>query len=84
MSLTDSLTEINRMLHDIFNKADVDKNGRLSKDEAARLLLICNSKFGRNYGSNELERYFSALDTSRDESIDFDEFKAHFIKTFMK
>lgn len=76
------LSEANAMITSLFNQVDIDRNGRISMDEAGRMLLKFNSKLGRSYGENEVQTFFRSLDKNNDGYIDLEEFKAAFLKTF--
>lgn len=64
------------LIAEIFARVDVNSTGRITLTEAEKILLILNSELGRSYGENEAKEFFEALDTNRDGSIDFEEFKA--------
>jgi hypothetical protein len=66
----------------IFNQVDRDSNGKISVEEAEKLLLRLNSRLGRNYGENDVRAFFQVLDINQDGLIDFQEFKKAFIKYF--
>jgi hypothetical protein len=66
------------IISELFSNLDRDMNGRISIDEAEKLLLKLNSRLGRRYGEDDVKRFFISLDTNRDGTIDLQEFKAAF------
>lgn len=75
-----SNANISNILADIFAQVDRDGNGRLSVEEAEKLLLRLNSRLGRRYGENEVRAFFDTFDDNRDGGISLQEFKAAFEK----
>jgi hypothetical protein len=75
-----SNANISNILADIFAQVDRDGNGRLSVEEAEKLLLRLNSRLGRRYGENEVRAFFDTFDENRDGGISLQEFKAAFEK----
>ncbi len=67
------------LVSSIFSTINLNKNGRVSREEAEKIILKLNSRFGRAYGENEVNMFFGQLDTNSDGSIDLEEFKAAFI-----
>ena len=66
------------VLAEIFISVDRERNGRISYEEAERLLLRLNSKLNRSYGEHDVRGFFQQLDVSRDGTIDANEFRAAF------
>lgn len=62
----------------IFSLIDVDGNGSITVAEATKILLKLNSKLNRNYGEEELNSFFKALDKNNDDSLSLEEFKSAF------
>ncbi|CAF0921745.1 unnamed protein product [Brachionus calyciflorus] len=71
-------TNILDIISDIFNQVDGDQNGSLSVEEAEKLLLKLNSRLGRSYGEDDVEKFFLSLDTNQDGSISLSEFRKAF------
>lgn len=68
----------NAIVAELFAQVDRDHNGRISINEAEKLLLKLNSRLNRNYGENEVRDFFRRLDTNRDNYIDLNEFRVAF------
>jgi hypothetical protein len=66
------------IVSELFSQIDRDLNGRISVDEAEKLLLKLNSRLGRRFGEDDIKRFFYALDTNRDGTIDLQEFRCAF------
>jgi hypothetical protein len=75
-SALSSRANVDALIAEIFARVDVNSTGRITLAEAEKILLILNSELGRSYGENEAKEFFEILDTNRDGSIDFDEFKS--------
>lgn len=67
-----------QFIAEMFSMIDRDNNGKVSIDEAEKILLKLNSRLGRNYNYSEVENFFSKLDTNRDHFIDMEEFRVAF------
>ncbi len=67
-------------LFDLFEKADKDQNGTLSKKEFLHVL----DDFGVYYDADEMEDFFFFLDSSGDNSISYKELNDYFVKFVKK
>lgn len=72
------MTNQRDFIADIFASVDRERNGRVSYEEAERLLLRLNSRLNRNFGEHDMRAFFQNLDVNRDGSIDLKEFRAAF------
>jgi Ca2+-binding EF-hand superfamily protein len=75
-------SEMSSNVAEIFSTINLRHDGRITQEEAEKLMLKLNSKFGRAYGENEVRAFFKCLDKNNDGSIDFDEFKRAFMGNF--
>jgi len=66
------------VIADLFASIDRDRSGRMTYDEAERLLLRLNSKLNRSFGEHDVRAFFQTIDLNRDGSIDLKEFRAAF------
>lgn len=66
------------VIADLFASIDRDRSGRMTYDEAERLLLRLNSKLNRSCGEHDVRAFFQTIDLNRDGSIDLKEFRAAF------
>ena len=71
-------SSLSGLITEIFNSIDRDNNGRISVEEAEKVLLRLNSRLGRRYGEDDTRRLFDSLDINRDGFIDLVEFKRAF------
>lgn len=55
-----------------------DHNGRLSVEEAQRILVKLNSRLGKSSDELELRKFFDAVAVNQDGSITVSEFKKAF------
>lgn len=65
-------------INEIFSSVDRDHNGRITIEEAEKLLLRLNSRLGRRYGEDDVKRFFDSLDINKDGQIDVVEFRRSF------
>lgn len=73
-------TSINSALvESIFRSIDRQGRGRITVEDAEKVLLRLNSRLGRRYGEDDLKAFFCALDTNLDGLLDLDEFRRAFI-----
>ena len=72
------LVNVNSFLNDVFAQVDKDNNGKITIEEAEKVLLRINSRLGRSYGEDEVKAFFMALDTNRDGFVDLHEFQCAF------
>ncbi len=63
---------------ELFGLIDSDNNGKVSVDEAEKILLKLNSRLGRNYGSDDVDNFFRNLDINNDGFVDMEEFSLAF------
>lgn len=64
---------------ELFLTVEGDENGRISFEEAERLLLRLNSKLNRSYGEHDVHAFFQSLDVDRaDGSVDVKEVRSAF------
>jgi hypothetical protein len=71
-SRTNSVVEV------IFKSIDRQNHGRISVEDAEKILLRLNSRLNRKYGEDDVQAFFSALDVNNDQTIDLDEFRNAF------
>ena len=65
-------------IEQVFKSLNLDKDSRISREEAEKALLKLNSILGRSYGAADVSAFFQRLDTNVDGYLDFDEFKRAF------
>lgn len=65
---------------EIFSQVDsrMSSNGRLTIEEAEKLLLKLNSRLGRRYSEDDLRRFFYSLNIQQDGTISLEEFRVAF------
>jgi Ca2+-binding EF-hand superfamily protein len=67
------------IISEIFSQVDKDNNGRLYVDEAEKLLLKLNSRLGRRYTDEDMQKFFQYLNVDKnDGTISLKEFKIAF------
>jgi hypothetical protein len=66
------------LVESIFRSIDRQNNGRITIEDAEKILLRLNSRLGRRYGEDDLKAFFNALDLNLDGYLDLDEFKRAF------
>lgn len=66
------------IIDEIFASIDLNNSGKISVDEAARVLLKLNSRLGRSYGEDESQAFFQVLDVNHDGELSLSEFRAAF------
>lgn len=71
-------TSVFNIINEIFASIDIDNNGKISIEEAEKLLLRLNSRLGRRYGEDDVKRVFESLDLDRNGFIDAIEFRRAF------
>ncbi|RNA39701.1 serine threonine- phosphatase with EF-hands 2-like [Brachionus plicatilis] len=76
MKLRENLLAI---IEQIFRSIDTKNSGRITFEDAGKVVLRLNSRLGRNYGEDDVKALFADLDTNNDGSINFDEFKKAFV-----
>ena len=81
MSQATYSTKITDLISEMFSLVDRDNNGKLSIEEAEKILLRLNSRLGRRYGEEDVKNFFLKLDTNRDNYISMDEFRMAFQST---
>ena len=64
----------------IFKSIDRQNHGRISVEDAEKILLRLNSRLNRQYGEDDVQAFFSALDINHDNTIDLEEFRNAFKK----
>jgi Ca2+-binding EF-hand superfamily protein len=67
------------LVEQIFASIDQDNDGRISVDEAGKILLRLNSRLGRNYGEDDVIAFYNALDVNGDGTLTFDVFRQAFL-----
>ncbi|RNA22290.1 hypothetical protein BpHYR1_026731 [Brachionus plicatilis] len=70
---------VNDLIEQIFLSVDRDQNGRISAEEAEKLVLKLNSKLGRRYGEDDVRAFFATLDRNHDGTLDLEEFRRAFL-----
>ena len=65
-------------IKEMFELIDLDNNGKVSLEEAQKILLKLNSRLGRRYGSDDVANFFIKLDINEDNFVDMEEFKIAF------
>lgn len=79
VSYEESLSESSaEFIKEMFALIDLDNNGKVSVEEAQKILLKLNSRLGRRYGANDVEDFFKRLDINQDNFVDMEEFKVAF------
>lgn len=72
------------IVSEIFSQVAADScrlsstQGRLSLEEAEKLLLKLNSRLGRRYSEDDLKRFFYSLNIQEDGTISLEEFRVAF------
>jgi|ERR1719362_139228 len=66
-------------IQDKFNRADLDENGRISKEEFN--LIIAQATGGQTVPMQSTDMMFEILDTNKSGNIEFSEFKAVMLRT---
>ncbi len=74
-SISDFAAMENSMAKNVFGKMDLNKDGRVTREEAEKVLLKINSQFGRGYGEKDVDQFMAFIDANNDGAIDFEEFK---------
>lgn len=70
---------VNDLIDQIFRSVDRDHNGRISVEEAEKLVLKLNSRLGRRYGEDDVKAFFATLDQNNDGTLDLEEFRRAFL-----
>ena len=79
-TLDESLADRNSsVISQIFSEFDLG-NGKISLDEAEKVLIRVNSRLDRGYGDDEVKAFLSSLAISDDGLVDLNEFKQAFEK----
>jgi hypothetical protein len=73
-----SAASTNSVVEVIFKSIDRQNHGRISVEDAEKILLRLNSRLNRKYGEDDVQAFFSALDVNQDQTIDLDEFRGAF------
>jgi hypothetical protein len=68
------------IVDEIFKTIDVNRNGQISVEEAAVVLLRLNSRLGRRYGEDESAAFFRTLDVDRNGQLSLEEFRRAFVR----
>lgn len=66
------------LIEDLFRTIDRKNKGVINVEDAEKVVLRLNSRFGRRYGEDDVDEFFSTLDTNRDGTLDLNEFKQAF------
>ena len=56
----------------------MDNSGYISVEEAGKILLKLNSKMGKSYGEDDINKFFKTLDVNKDGRLTLNEFKHAF------
>lgn len=70
---------IETLIEYIFRSIDRNNNGRISVEDAEKILLRLNSRLDRKYGEDDVRAFFTALDINNDGTLDLKEFKRAFL-----
>ncbi len=73
-----SASSMSLLINEIFSQIDRDGDSLISVNEAEKILLRLNSRFGRHYVDDEVRALFSALDSDRDGHLNLEEFRQAF------
>lgn len=74
-----SASSISSLIEKIFRSIDKDNKGRISVEDAEKILLRLNSRLGRRYGEDDVKILFATLDINNDGHLDLEEFKRAFL-----
>ncbi len=69
---------VDSVIEEIFKSIDVNNTGSIDVDKAARVVLRLNSRLGRNYGEDEVQAFFDALNVNFDKTLSLDDFRKAF------
>lgn len=67
-----------QLVNEVFNALERDHNGKLSVEEAERLLLRLNSRLGRRFGEEDVKRFFESVTLNRDGQVEVADFRRAF------
>ena len=71
-------SSVDSVIEEIFKSIDVNNTGSIDVDKAARVVLRLNSRLGRNYGEDEVQAFFDALNVNSDKTLSLEEFRKAF------
>jgi hypothetical protein len=66
------------IVSEILSQADRNHTGRLSLEEAEKLLLKLNSRLGRRYTEEDMKKFFLTVNNQKDGTISLEEFRVAF------
>ena len=75
---TEYKNSVDSVIEEIFKSIDVNNTGSIDVDKAARVVLRLNSRLGRNYGEDEVQAFFDALNVKSDKTLSLEEFRKAF------
>ncbi|RNA35181.1 hypothetical protein BpHYR1_023986 [Brachionus plicatilis] len=70
---------IETLIEYIFRSIDRNNSGRITVEDAEKILLRLNSRLDRKYGEDDVRAFFNALDINNDGTLDLREFKRAFL-----
>jgi hypothetical protein len=73
---------LNAVLAELFKQVDTSGDARIQVGEAQGVLVKLNQRLGRSYTAGDAESFISALDTNRDGTVSFSEFKSGLLASF--
>jgi Ca2+-binding EF-hand superfamily protein len=72
-------SSVANLVESIFKALDIDQDGKITVEEAGKILLRLNSRLGRSYGEDDVIAFYSALDVNNDGSLNFEVFRTAFL-----
>ena len=73
---------VSALLGELFSSVDQNADSKISVNEAESVVLKLNSRLGRQFSKEDAQAFFNALDSNKDGSVDFNEFKSALLAQF--
>jgi len=77
-----SFKERERFIKECFDQLDADKNGKITRAEAKQHYEKTNVTLGQNYTDKDVDNFFKDWDLNEDATIDINEYRAAFYRTY--